>query len=128
MSSSLSIQGLGQVAVPVRDIPRAVAFYRDTLELPLLFQAGNMAFFALGGLRLLLSVPEKPEFDHPASILYYTVPDIQAAYELLLERGVTFRGRPHPVGKLGSTETWLAFCSDSEGNVLAIMSDVPAEQ
>lgn len=127
MSSTLIIQGLGQVAVPVRDIPRAVAFYRDTLELPLLFQADNMALFGLGGLRLLLSVPEKPEFDHPASILYYTVPDIQAAYRLLLDRGVPFRGAPHPVGRLGASETWLAFCSDPDGNVLAIMSEVPVE-
>jgi predicted enzyme related to lactoylglutathione lyase len=127
MSSSLGIQGLGQVAVPVRDISRAVAFYRDTLELPLLFQAGNMAFFAVGGMRLMLSVPEKPEFDHTASILYYNVPDIHAAYELLLERGVEFRGKPHPVGKLGSAETWLAFCSDPDGNLLAIMSEVPVE-
>jgi predicted enzyme related to lactoylglutathione lyase len=127
MSSSLGIQGLGQVAVPVRDISRAVAFYRDTLELPLLFQAGNMAFFAVGGMRLMLSVPEKPEFDHTASILYYNIPDIHAAYELLLERGVEFRGKPHPVGKLGSAETWLAFCSDPDGNLLAIMSEVPVE-
>ncbi|MFK7697701.1 VOC family protein [Paenibacillus sp. HJGM_3] len=127
MSSSLQIQRLGQVAVTVRDVPRAVAFYRDALELPLLFQAGNMAFFAVGGLRLLLSVPEKPEFDHPASTLYYTVPDIHAAYELLLERGVEFRGKPHPVGKLGSAETWMAFCSDPDGNLLAIMSEVPLE-
>jgi predicted enzyme related to lactoylglutathione lyase len=126
-STSLHIQGLGQVAVPVHDIPRAVAFYRDILELPLLFQAGNMALFQLGGLRLLLSVPEKPEFDHKASILYYNVTDIQAAHRLLLDRGVSFTTEPHAVGKLGTSETWLAFCSDPDGNVLAIMSDVPTE-
>jgi catechol 2,3-dioxygenase-like lactoylglutathione lyase family enzyme len=123
-SASLSVRKLGQVSVPVKDIPRAVAFYRDVLGLQLLFQTGNMAFFELGGVRLLLSVAESPEFDHPSSILYYDVPDIHVAYELLLSRGVEFRGTPHPVGKLGSRESWMAFFHDSERNLLAIMSEV----
>ena len=32
-----------------RDLPRALAFYRDTLGLPFLFSAGTMAFFDCGG-------------------------------------------------------------------------------
>lgn len=123
-SSALNIRKLGQVSVPVKDVNRAVAFYRDVLELKLLFQAGNMAFFELDGVRLLLSVAESPEFDHPGSILYYDVPDIQAACELLRSRNVEFLGAPHVIGKLGSTEVWMAFCRDTEGNVLAVMSEV----
>jgi predicted enzyme related to lactoylglutathione lyase len=125
-SPKLAIRKLGQVSVPVKDIARAVAFYRDVLELKLLFQTGGMAFFELGGLRLMLSVPERPEFDHPGSVLYYDVPDIHAAYELLRSRGVEFLGAPHAVGKLGAAEVWMAFCRDTEGNVLAVMSEVAA--
>ncbi|KIL42355.1 glyoxalase [Gordoniibacillus kamchatkensis] len=123
-SSALSIRKLGQVSVPVKDVARAVVFYRDVLELKLLFQTGNMAIFELDGLRLLFSVAESPEFDHPGSVLYYDVPDIHAAYELLRSRNVEFLGAPHAVGKLGATEVWMAFCRDTEGNVLAIMSEV----
>jgi catechol 2,3-dioxygenase-like lactoylglutathione lyase family enzyme len=123
-SASVSIRKLGQVSVPVKDIKRAAAFYRDVLELPLLFQTGNMAFFELSGVRLLLSVAESPEFDHPGSILYYDVPNIHAAYELLLSRRVEFRSKPHPVGKLGTKESWMAFFHDSERNLMAIVSEV----
>lgn len=58
-------QGLLQIAMNVKDINRAVAFYRDILGLPFLFQAGNLAFFDLGGVRLMLDIPENPRFDHP---------------------------------------------------------------
>ncbi|MFC0216480.1 VOC family protein [Paenibacillus chartarius] len=123
--SPLQLTQLGQVSVPVKDLSRAVAFYRDTLELPLLFQTGNMAFFQLGAVRLLLSFAENAEFDHPSSVLYYSVPDIHTAYELLRSRNVPLLGEPHAIGRLGDRETWMAFFRDSENNVMAIMSEVP---
>ena len=72
----IGISRLGQIAINVHDLDRATAFYRDILGLPLLFTTGSLAFFDCGGVRLMLSRPEKPEFDHPSSILYFTVPDI----------------------------------------------------
>jgi len=61
---------IGQIAITVKDVERAVHFYRDALGMRFLFQAGGLAFFDCGGVRLMLSVPEKPEYNHPASILY----------------------------------------------------------
>jgi len=59
---------IGQIAIAMKDLPRAVAFYRDVLGLPFLFEAPpKLAFFDCAGVRLMLSEPEKPEFDHPAS-------------------------------------------------------------
>jgi methylmalonyl-CoA/ethylmalonyl-CoA epimerase len=77
----IGITGVGQVAVNVRDVQRAIGFYRDVLGLRFLFEIPNAAFFMAGDLRLMLGTAEKPELDHPASILYYKVPDIHAAYE-----------------------------------------------
>lgn len=85
-----------------------------------------MAFFMCGDVRLMLSIPEKPEFDHPSSVLYYNVDDIHEAYEALSSRGVIFRGEPHEIGKLGDRTIYMAFYSDSEGNTLAIQSEVVA--
>jgi len=117
---------IGQIAITVKDLGRAVAFYRDVLGMRLLFEAPpKLAFFDAGGVRLMLSLPEKPEFDHPASILYYVVADIQAEHEYLRRRGVVFSGHPHLVAKLPDHELWLDFFSDSEGNTLALMSEVP---
>jgi methylmalonyl-CoA/ethylmalonyl-CoA epimerase len=115
---------IGQIAINVRDLQRAVAFYRDTLGIRFLFQApGGLAFFDVGGIRLMLGTAEKPEFDHPASVLYYKVPDINAAYETLTSRGVTFIDEPHLIARLPSHELWMTFFHDSEENVLALMEE-----
>ena len=123
-SSGISIQQIGQIAINVHDTSRAVEFYRDTLGLPLLFTAGKLAFFNCGGVRLMLSPPERPEFDHPASILYFKVADIQAAHARLVERKVKIEGEPHVVARMPDHDLWLAEFRDSEENIMALMSEV----
>jgi methylmalonyl-CoA/ethylmalonyl-CoA epimerase len=124
--AGIGIERIGQIAVNIRDLERAVAFYRDTLELKLLFQAPpKMAFFDCGGVRLMLSLPETPDLDHPGSILYLKVPDIQAAHQALADRGIAFIAKPHLVARLENHDLHLAFFHDSEGNPLALMGEVP---
>lgn len=124
-ASDLASSRLGQIATIVHDLDKAVAFYRDTLGFKFLFQAGpKLAFFDCGGVRLMLSLPETPEFDHPGSILYFKVDDIQATHRTLVDRGVRFAGEPHLVAKLETHDLWMAFFRDVDDNVLAIMSEV----
>ena len=120
-----TLNRIAQIAINVHDLKRATAFYRDTLGLPLLFEAPSLAFFDCGGIRLMLGKAEKPEFDHPGSILYYQVSDIQASYSELQKRGVRFEDAPHVVAPLGPNDLWMTFCHDSEGNLLALTSEVP---
>lgn len=116
---------IGQIAVNARDVERATAFYRDKLGMKLLFKAPpNLAFFECDGVRLMLSPPSEAEFDHPSSVLYFKVQDIQAAHTELSSRGVAFRDAPHLVARLPDHELWMTFFADSEGNVLALMSEV----
>lgn len=116
---------IGQIAVNIHDLERAVAFYRDALGMTLLFQVPpKMAFFDAAGIRLMLSLPETPEFNHPGSILYYKVDDIQGTHATLRDRGVKFRTEPHLVAKMPDHELWMAFFEDSEENLLALMSEV----
>ena len=112
-----------QISMRAHDIDRAVRFYRDTLGLPLLFTAPpGLAFFNCDGVRLMLSRPE-PGFDHPGSTLYFHVGDIAESHGLLAARGVAFRSAPHRIATLADREVWLADFNDSEGNVLALMSE-----
>lgn len=124
--------GLGaivQIAVNVHDVERAANFYQQKLGMKLLFRAPpNLAFFDCDGIRLMLSPPAKPEFDHPSSIIYFKVADIQQATRTLTERGVTFEEQPTFVANMGSYDLWLASFRDSENNMLALMSEVPHEQ
>jgi catechol 2,3-dioxygenase-like lactoylglutathione lyase family enzyme len=124
-ASSIGITRIGQIAVNVHDVDRATAFYRDTLGLPLLFNAGGMAFFDCGGVRLMLARPEKPEFDHPGSILYLAVPDIEAAHQRMAATGAQFEDQPHVVARMPDHDLWMTFFHDTEQNLLALMSEVP---
>jgi len=122
---TLANSRLGQIAINIKDIDRAVAFYRDTLGMRFLFTAPpQMGFFDCGGVRLMLAVPSEPRFDHPSSILYFAVDDIKVTHEALVAKGVTFEREPALVAKLEKTELWLAFFKDSEGNTMALMSEV----
>jgi methylmalonyl-CoA/ethylmalonyl-CoA epimerase len=122
--SEFKVTSIGQIAIQVHDLERAVEFYRDKLELNYLFSAPNLAFFDCGGVRLMLGVPEKAEFDHLSSVIYYKVADIQAAYETLSAHGVHFEDSPHLIAQLETHDLWMAFFRDSENNLLGLMSEI----
>ena len=115
---------IGQIAMTVADPEGLVPFYRDTLQLPFLFQFPGMAFFDCAGVRLMLSKPEGAGKPKENSILYFRVPDIQAEASGLTSRGVKLEADPHMVARLPDHELWMAFFRDPEGNVLALMSEV----
>ena len=125
-ASSFGLSRIHQIAVVVHDVPRAVAFYRDVLGMKLLFEVPpTLAFFDCAGVRLMLSQPSAPEYDHPGSVLYYAVEDIQAAAGELKARGLVFDREPFIVGKLPNADVWSAFFKDPDQNVVALMSEVP---
>lgn len=119
------IQGVGQISIGIREVDRAVAFYRDTLGLPHLFTFGTLAFFDCGGVRLFLGVPEDGAWK-PSSIVYLRVPDIEAAHRTLSARGVPFESAPHLIHRHpDGMEEWMAFFRDPDGNMLGLMAQVP---
>lgn len=116
---------IGQIAVNAHDIERATSFYRDALGMKHLFSVPpKMAFFDCDGIMLMLSLPDKPEFDHPSSIVYFNVNDIHQAAAELAARDVKFEEQPTFVANMGSYDLWLAFFRDSENNLLALRSQV----
>lgn len=122
MTTALS--QIAQIALPARDIARAVQFYRDALGLRFLFEAPpKMAFFDCDGVRLLIGEGEGEGAAPSSSILYFRVTNIQAAQGDLAARQVRFVREPHLVAKLPDHELWLAFFEDSEGNALALMEE-----
>ena len=57
-ATDLSEARIGQISVNVHDLERAVAFYKEKLNLKHLFTVPKMGFFDCGGVRLMLAVPE----------------------------------------------------------------------
>jgi predicted enzyme related to lactoylglutathione lyase len=121
---NLGLSQIGQISVTAHDLDRGVGFYRDKLGMKHLFTVPKMAFFDCGGIRLMLAIPEKAEFDHPSSIIYFKVSNIQETHKALCVAGVHFETEPHLVARLDSHDLWMAFFRDSESNLLALMSEV----
>src|SRR5258708_5215076 len=125
VATGIGISRIGQIAVNAKDVERAAAFYQDALGLKLLFKAPpGLAFFDCGGVRFMLLTAEKPAFDHPSSVLYFAVADIQAAHAKMKENGVKFEDEPHLIAKMPDHDLWMTFFRDSEGNLMGLMSEV----
>lgn len=117
---------LGQVARTTQNAMQARDWYRDVLGLPELYSFGNLAFFDLGGVRLMLT--EEDGGGAAESLLYLRVPDIHLAKERLERRGVAFTHAPHLIHRhADGTEEWMAFFEDNEGRPLALMTQVRGE-
>lgn len=124
-TTTFGLAQIGQIAVPVSDIDRAIEFYRDILGMRFLFQAPpGLAFFDVGGVRLMLDAPAKSQAQNFSSIIYYRVTDLAAAFATLSTRGVRFETRPQLVARMPDHELWMAFFRDPDENLLALMSEV----
>ena len=123
-ATGFGLSRIGQIAVPVTDIERSIAFYRDVLGMRFLFQAPpGLGFFDCSGVRLMLDLPARAQAGN-GSLLYFMVPDLQAAFQTLSSRGVVFEGEPHLIARMPDHELWMAFFRDPDRNVLALMSEV----
>jgi len=122
-ATSFGLSSIGQIAITTTNLERAVAFYRDTLGMKLLFQVPGLAFFDCAGIRLMLSGAEKPGEQY-SSVVYFRVPDILAAAKTLESRGVPFDRPPHLVARMPDHDLWMAFFRDPDRNLLALMAEV----
>src|SRR5687768_12583774 len=120
----MALGPVGQIHISVTDLARSVAFYRDVLQIPLLFEVPGqpMAFFQSGEVRLYLGVPEEPAF-RSKSVLYFRVDDIFAEHDRLTGLGVSFHDKPHVVHRDGATELWMTGFTDPDGHQIMLMQD-----
>jgi methylmalonyl-CoA/ethylmalonyl-CoA epimerase len=118
------LRDIMQIALTVTDLPRAVAFYRDRLQLPLLFEVPRLAFFQAGAVRLMLGLPEDGTAAQAGSPIYFRIGDLPTTVEALKARGVTFESEPHLIAKMPDHDLWLAFLRDPDGNPIGLMSEV----
>jgi Predicted enzyme related to lactoylglutathione lyase len=122
--------GLGrirQIAIIVQDLERATNFYRDVLGMKFLFEVPGLSFFDADGVRLMLGKADNPEVERASSLLYYLVPDIIGAHNVLEEKGVEVLIAPRIVAPMPDHDLWISDYKDSEGNLFALMSEVPRD-
>ena len=119
----VNLEKIAQIAITVDDLARAKDFYQNTLGMKFLFEAGNLAFFRCGDIRLMLTTPEKPE-PRGGTIVYFKVDDIHGKYSTLKHRGVNFIDEPHLIARMPDHDLWMVFLKDPGGNILGIMCEI----
>ncbi|MGA8532352.1 MAG: VOC family protein [Acidobacteriaceae bacterium] len=120
----IHLEEIAQIALTVANLDEARAFYRDTLGMRFLFDAGTLTFLQVGSVRLMLTTGE----GHTGSdrtVLYFRVHDLEAVHEALVGRGVSFEQQPHLVARMPDHELWMAFLRDPSGNLLGLMEEKP---
>ncbi|MGB0494780.1 MAG: VOC family protein [Kangiellaceae bacterium] len=124
--NKINLNSIGQIAIAVSNLDKAVAFYRDILDLPLLFEVPpNLAFFQCGTTRLMLTTLQGEEKDHHTSAIYYQVKDINQVAAVLENRGVAFERKPQLAAKMDDHDLWIGFIRDPDDNLVGLMEEIP---
>ena len=113
-----------QIAITVRDVEKALTFYRDVLGLRFLFSpSSELAFLAAGDIRIMLSTPQGAGTVGENSILYFTATDIEATYEVLVARGAEGERPPALAAQMPDHALWTGFLRDPDGNQVGLMEE-----
>ena len=123
MASSLN--GLGQVALEVRDVDASERFYGEVLGLRKLFRFGTLSFFDMAGVRLLLEQARDGVAIEHGSILYFKVADIVVGRAALEARGLAFADKIHRIAEMEDHDLWMTFFQDPDRHILALMMEAP---
>lgn len=127
----MQVKSLDYVVLVVDDLDRALAFYRDTLGLPLKHRAERFAQLETGTTRLALFTRQamaetlhqeldRPPASAPAFELGFKVEDVDAAYRELTAAGATPVTAPE-------TRPWgqrTAYVRDPEGNLIELVTQL----
>jgi catechol 2,3-dioxygenase-like lactoylglutathione lyase family enzyme len=111
----MHVERVDFVDIPTRDLARAIAFYRDALELPQ--NPREPTEFEAGNVTLALWEPEAQGVEFAPSAAHgiaLRVADVAAARAELETKGVEF------VGERDSGVCTMAFFSDPDGNSLIL--------
>ncbi len=126
-AGAVHLDEIGQIALTVSNLEESKTFYRDVLGMKFLFDAGTMAFFQCGTVRLLIGTGGQTS-PGGGTILCFRVKDIEQVHATLTEEGVEFIQPPHLVARMKTHDLWLADLKDPSGNLLALMDEKPRSQ
>jgi len=121
----LNLDHIGQIALPVSDVDRAEAFYREVIGLRWLYRFGDLTFFDCAGVRLLLEKTHDAGGAGRSSVIYFRCADIAVAVGELQGRGVVFDDAPHLIARMDDHDLWMCFFRDPDGHTLALMQEAP---
>jgi len=122
---TINLNHIGQIALPVTDVERSETFYEKALGLRKLFRFGDLSFFDCAGVHLMIEKIDEPAQFKPQGCIYFRCADIALAVTELSDRGVSFTSGPHLIAEMDDHDLWMAFFTDPDGHMLALMQEAP---
>lgn len=115
------LSGIAQIALASADPSKLVAWYREVLGLPVLFEAGGMTFFQTGATRLMVGPNHQDAPIGGDVVLYFEPSDWRAAEAALEAKGVAFLHAAEVLQREAGRELALRSFKDPEGHTLALL-------
>ena len=114
----MKLSKIAVVMLGTKDLPRALAFYRDVIGVAVQSEIPGFAFLDGGGVTLALSEPIARAGDHVvgATEVVFSVDGVREAHGALVARGVVFLNEPRQV----SGDKWAAAFTDPDGHRLSV--------
>lgn len=119
MEPEFKLSQIGVIMLGVKEMARSVAFYRDRLGLAVKMSFEGFTFLDGGGVTLVLSEGLARAANGPiagATEVVFSVPDVRAAHQALLAKGLEFTIAPRQV----SGPIWAANFRDPDGHGLSV--------
>ncbi|MGA2420740.1 MAG: VOC family protein [Candidatus Acidiferrum sp.] len=118
MNATTPISGITAIMLGVREMPAALAFYRDNLGLAVIMQEPGLSLLQCGAVMLGLSRGHAQSAPHMAGAteVVFRVDSVRAAQQTLTAQGVAFLGEPRQV----TPTDWASHFRDVDGHLLSI--------
>jgi catechol 2,3-dioxygenase-like lactoylglutathione lyase family enzyme len=115
------LKGFAQIGIATAEPGKIIAFYRDVLGFPLLFEAGGMSFLQAGATSLMIGAASEPQAIGGDILLYFEPHDWRAAEARLIAAGVAFERDEQVVQRHEGREHVLRPFRDPEGRRLYLL-------
>ena len=117
MAESVQLSRIAAIMLGVRDLPAAIAFYRDKLGLKLLMQEPGLALLQCGNVMLGLSRGHMSAAPLAEAVeVSFGVDNLRATQKSLIEKGVTFLSEPRQATPMD----WAVHFRDVDGHLLSL--------
>ena len=117
MADGVQLSRIAAIMLGVRDLPAAIAFYKDKLGLKVIMQESQLALLQCGNVMLGLS----PRHMNAAPLaeaveVSFGVDNLRATHQSLGEKGVVFLSEPRQV----TPTDWAVHFRDVDGHLLSL--------
>ena len=117
MAEAAQLSWIAAVMLGVRDLPAAIAFYKDKLGLKVIMQESELALLQCGGVIVGLSRRHANAVPLAEAVeVSFGVDNLRATHKALGEKGVVFLSEPRAV----TPTDWAVHFRDVDGHLLSL--------